>query len=179
MDRNTNLIMDMIDFNSGNPDLIQHFLKVHQFAKIIGITENISREKMEILEASAIVHDIGIKVCMEKYGKSTGNLQEKEGPAYAKELLIRHGYSTESIDRVCFLVAHHHTYTDIDDIDYQILIEADFLVNLYENSCDEETIKEIYRSIFKTKTGRKIFMQIFMKNNIQIHLYTIRHLVCQ
>ena len=163
MDKTYDLIMDMIDFNSGSPDLIQHFLKVHQFSKIIGRRENISQEKMELLEASAIVHDIGIKVCMEKYGKCTGKLQEKEGPSYAKELLIRHGYSPESIDRVCFLVAHHHTYTDIHDIDYQILIEADFLVNLYENSCDEETIQEIYESIFKTNTGQKILRQMFFE----------------
>ena len=30
------------------------------------------------------------------------------------------------IDRVCYLIAHHHTYTDINGLDYQILVEADF-----------------------------------------------------
>ena len=34
------------------------------------------------------------------------------------------------IRRVEYLVGHHHTYKDIDGLDYQILVEADFLVNI-------------------------------------------------
>lgn len=161
MNKNTDLILDMIDFNSGYPDLIQHFIKVHQFAKLIGRIEGLSEDKMEVLEAAAIVHDIGIKICLDKYGECTGKLQEQEGPEYARELLLKHGYRSELIDRVCFLVAHHHTYTDIDDIDYQILIEADFLVNLYENSCDKNTIDETNKKIFRTNAGRNILSKMF------------------
>ena len=35
-------------------------------------------------------------------------------------------------ERICYLIGHHHTYDKIDGTDYQILVDADFLVNLYE-----------------------------------------------
>lgn len=87
---------------------------------------------MHILEAAAYVHDIGIKVAEEKYGRCTGKLQEQEGPAVAREMLEKLGFEEKVPERVCYLVGHHHTYTDMDEMDYQILVEADFLVNLYK-----------------------------------------------
>ena len=59
-------------------------------------------------------------------------------------------------------MAHHHTYSNIDGIDYQILVEADFLVNLYENQNDKETIQNTYNKIFKTESGRKLCNQMFI-----------------
>ncbi|ERI93686.1 HD domain protein [Clostridiales bacterium oral taxon 876 str. F0540] len=156
------LTLEMINFDAGEPELIQHFTKVHEFALLIGSMENIPPDSMEVLEAAAIVHDIGIKVCMEKYGECNGKLQEQEGPAYAEELLNRLGFRKELIERVSYLVAHHHTYSNIDGIDYQILVEADFLVNLFENQESKENIQAIYNKIFKTESGRKLCRQMFM-----------------
>ena len=150
MDKISNLILEMINFDAGEPELIQHFIKVYEFAKIIGHMENISPDNMEILEVAAIIHDIGIKVSIEKYGKENGKLQEQEGPAYAEELLNRLEYQQDVTERVSYLVAHHHTYSNIDGIDYQILVEADFLVNLYENHSSKEAIQNTYNKIFKT-----------------------------
>lgn len=48
-------------------------------------------------------------------------------------MLMRLGFAENVIERVCYLIGHHHTYTGIDGRDYQILVEADFLVNLYED----------------------------------------------
>jgi HD superfamily phosphohydrolase YqeK len=64
MNKINHLILEMFDFNSGEPELIQHFIKVHEFAKLIANMENISSENMEILEVATIVHDIGIKLFM-------------------------------------------------------------------------------------------------------------------
>ncbi|MFT4107481.1 MAG: HD domain-containing protein [Lacrimispora sp.] len=161
MDRISNLILEMIQFDAGEPELIQHFIKVHQFAKLIGSMENIPSDDMEILEAAAIVHDIGIKVSMEKYGKCNGKLQEQEGPAYAEELLKKLDFSQKTTERVSYLVAHHHTYTNIDGIDYQILVEADFLVNLYENQCSKETVQNTYHNIFRTEAGKNLLTLMF------------------
>lgn len=165
MDKISKLTLEMIIFDAGEPDLIQHFIKVHEFAKLIGNMENISSNNMEILEVAAIVHDIGIKVSMDKYGKCNGKLQEQEGPIYAEELLNRLEFKQEVIKRVSYLVAHHHTYSNIDGIDYQILVEADFLVNLYENQKNKETIQNTYNKTFKTESGRKLCSQMFMKEN--------------
>lgn len=39
-------------------------------------------------------------------------------------------YDKDIIERVCYLVGHHHTYNSIDGMDYQILVEADFFGKL-------------------------------------------------
>ena len=163
MNKINNLLLEMVNFDAGNPKLIQHFIKVYEFAKLIGNMENISPDEMEVLEAAAIVHDIGIKVCMEKYGNCNGKLQEQEGPIYAEELLKRLEFKQEVIDRVSYLVGHHHTYSNINGIDYQILVEADFLVNLYESESNEEAIRNAYNKIFKTESGRKLCSEMFIK----------------
>lgn len=155
------LIIKMIDYYRGDPKRIQHFIKVHDFSKTIGKLEGMEEKQLFILETAAVVHDIGIKVSEEKYGSCEGKLQEQEGPAIAKQLLENLGYETEIIERVCYLVSHHHTYTDIDGLDYQILVEADFLVNLYEDSVSETAIKNAYHRIFKTESGQKICRRMF------------------
>ena len=105
-----------------------------------------------ILETAAILHDIGIKIAEEKYHCSTGSLQEKEGPAAARQMLTECGtYSDAVIDRVCYLIGHHHTYSNIVGLDYQILVEADFLVNLYEDHADKQAIQTAIDRIFITK----------------------------
>lgn len=63
--------------------------------------------------------------------------------------------------RVQYLIAHHHTYDHVDGIDYQILIEADFLVNLYEDGVSKEAVKKAYNRIFKTDCGKTICREMF------------------
>lgn len=157
----SSLIDEMIAYDKGDPRRIQHFMKVHDFARTIGQLEGLDDDTLYILESAAVVHDIGIHVCEEKYGSCEGKLQENEGPALAKEMLERLGYEQEVIDRVCYLVGHHHTYTNIDDMDYQILVEADFLVNLYEDKVSLDAVHKAYQNIFKTESGKKICRDMF------------------
>ena len=157
----SSLIDEMIAYDKGDPRRIQHFMKVHDFARTIGQLEGLDKDTLYILESAAVVHDIGIHVCEEKYGSCEGKLQEKEGPALAKELLEHLGYKQEVIDRVCYLVGHHHTYTNIDGIDYQILVEADFLVNLYEDEVSPDAVCKAYEKIFRTECGKKICRNMF------------------
>jgi len=161
MDKKDKLILEMIEFNSGNARRIQHSLKVYELARLIGKMEQISENDMNNLEAAAIVHDIGIKVSLEKYGESTGKLQEQEGPPYAKAMLEKLGFELSVIERVSYLVGHHHTYINIDGMDYQILVEADFLVNLCEKDSSEETIVGVYNDIFKTESGKELCRKMF------------------
>jgi hypothetical protein len=158
------LFLAMIEFDRGCAERIQHFTKVHSYARLIGISENLGADTLELLEATAYVHDIGIRIAEEKYGKSNGKLQEELGPAEAKIILKKVGYSEIFIDRCAFLVAHHHTYTNIDDIDYQILVEADFLVNLYERGSGKQEIESVRKNIFRTKTGCKLLDLMFFES---------------
>lgn len=157
----SSLIDEMIAYDKGDPRRIQHFMKVHDFARTIGQLEGLDEQTLYILESAAVVHDIGIHVCEEKYVSCEGKLQEKEGPALAKEMLERLGYEQEVINRICYLVGHHHTYTNIDGVDYQILVEADFLVNMYEDGVSPDAVRKAYQNIFKTESGRKICRNMF------------------
>lgn len=60
-----------------------------------------------------------------------------------------------------YFIAHHHTYDAIGGIDYQILVEADFLVNLYEDEASNQAIEHAYQKVFKTDSGKKIFREMF------------------
>lgn len=155
------LFMEMINYYQGDARRIQHFTKVHAFAKLIGQLENLDKETLNLLEAAAYVHDIGIKPAEKKYGSSNGKLQEQEGPAPARKLLERLGFDEKQIQRICYLVAHHHTYSNIDGMDYQILVEADFLVNLFEDNASHEAVVSAYHKIFKTHHGRQICETMF------------------
>ena len=148
------VVRRMVLFDKGDARRIQHFLKVYMFAALIGKMEGLPPEQQEILEIAAILHDIGIIPAEKKYGTSNGKLQEQEGPAYARALLQEAGgYPPELIDRVCVLIAHHHTYEGVDGPDWQILLEADFLVNSFEKNMPEEAIKKMRSRVFKTGSG--------------------------
>lgn len=161
-EKDRELIEKMIEYYAGDPKRVQHFLKVYEFAKLIGESESLDAEELHILRTAAIVHDIGIKVSEEKYGSSNGKYQEKEGPAVAEPMLLALGYDEAVIDRVLFLIAHHHTYNEIEGLDYQILVEADFLVNLFEDGSSRETAEKVQKNIFKTKTGTKYLTNLFL-----------------
>ena len=70
------LISLTINYFEGDAKRIQHFIKVYTFAKIIGENEGIDENTMTILESAAVVHDIGIKIAEQKYGRCDGKLQE-------------------------------------------------------------------------------------------------------
>lgn len=156
------LIEKMMEYYAGDPKRVQHFLKVYEFAKLIGESESLDTETMHILRTAAIVHDIGIKISEEKYGSSNGKYQEKEGPAVAEPMLLALGYDEAVIDQVLFLIAHHHTYNEIEGLDYQILVEADFLVNLFEDGSSREAAQKVQKNIFKTNTGTKYLSDLFL-----------------
>lgn len=155
------LILEMIQYYKGDPKRIQHFIKVHNFARTIGKLEGLDTQTLFVLETAAIVHDIGIKVSEEKYGSCEGKLQEQEGPAVAEPMLKKLGFDEEVIKRVCYLIGHHHTYDNMDGMDYQILVEADFLVNLYEDAASMDAVEKAYQKIFRTESGKRICREMF------------------
>lgn len=153
--------LEMIKYYAGDVKRINHFMKVHGFVKVIGEGENLDQNTMFTLETAAYVHDIGIKMSEQKYNSSAGKYQEELGPAEAETMLKKLGFDEDVIKRVSYLVGHHHTYSNIDGIDYQILIEADFIVNIFEDKIDADSIKNIREKIFKTETGKKILDNMY------------------
>jgi len=159
---NEELIIRMTEFNSGDPKRIQHLLKVFEFAHVIGIKEGLDVKMLRILDMASIMHDIGIRPSEEKYGRCDGKLQEQEGPAYVRKMLAEFPEVTEDeTERVCYLTAHHHTYDNVDGIDYRILLEADFLVNAFEDAIDKDAIIHFRDKVFETKTGLHLINTMF------------------
>lgn len=140
---------------------INHFLKVYTYAKMIGEGEGLSYEEQYILEVAALLHDIGIHESERKYNSCAGNYQELEGPIIARGLLTTLGVKDSIIDRVCFLIGHHHTYSGVEGKDYQILIEADFFVNADEDRMPLDAVQTFYDKIFRTETGKKLFSSMY------------------
>ncbi len=123
------ILKEMIIYANGNKKDIAHFLKVHSYARLIGKLEQLDEKTQKILEIAAIVHDIACPLCRKKYGNSNGKFQEIEGPDLVYDFLKPFPLTDLEINRIAYLVGHHHTYENIDGLDYQILLEADFLVN--------------------------------------------------
>lgn len=156
------LIIKMTEFNDGDPKRIQHLIKVFEFAHVIAVKEGMDEAALRILDMASIMHDIGIRPSEQKYGKCNGKLQEQEGPAYARKMLAEFSdVSAEEIERVCYLIAHHHTYENVDGLDYRILLEADFLVNAMEDELDKEAIVHFRDKVFETKTGIHLLNTMF------------------
>ena len=152
----------MTNYMEGDARRIQHFIKVHDYSRVIGLSEGLDGHMQFILEIAALMHDIGIRSAEEKYGRCDGKLQEQEGPAYAKEMLLDFPEVTkEETERICFLIAHHHTYEDVDGLDYRILLEADFLVNAFEDGLPAENICTFRDNVFRTKTGTELLNIMF------------------
>lgn len=155
------ILQKMIEASDRNLHDINHLLKVHGFARMIGILEGLDAVTQERLEIAAIVHDIACPLCRKKYGSTRGDLQEKEGGALTRAFLSDKGLSEETIERVAWLVSHHHTEDQADGPDYQILLEADYLVNADEGHESEESRKRRYDTMFRTETGKALMRAIY------------------
>ena len=159
---NISQIMEkMIAFSNGNLHDINHFMCVWTYAKTIGELEGLDRKTQETLEIAAITHDIACPLCREKYGNTNGKRQEEEGGPLVRSFLADAGLSAEQVNRVAYLVSHHHTYTGIDGIDYQILIEADYLANASENGYAKEIIQRFLDRFCKTASGAQLIRAAF------------------
>ena len=147
-------------FDAGDPKRIHHLLKVHALARQIGLHEGLDENTLFTLEVAALVHDIGIRPAEAQFGRCTGEMQERLGPPEAERLLGELGLPAPVIRRVSFLVGHHHTTRDVAGIDWQILLEADFLVNLYEEPYSPEVIDTYGKNVFRTPEGLRLLSQM-------------------
>lgn len=156
------LIVAAAHYDAGDARRIQHLIKVHDLATTIGTLEGMEPDALLTLEAAAVLHDIGIHEAERKHHSSSGKWQELEGPAIAQQVLGEvGGFSPKQVERVCYLVGHHHTYDHISGLDYQALVEADFLVNLYEDQVPPDAVPQVEQRIFRTVTGKALLHAMF------------------
>ncbi|MDL2211436.1 HD domain-containing protein, partial [Erysipelotrichaceae bacterium OttesenSCG-928-M19] len=164
MSKNNKTLTAMIEYSKGDIHDITHLLKVYTYARLIGEEEGLSANEQEILNVSAIVHDISCPTCRIKYGNTTGNYQERESRELVVPFLQKLCYSNEIIERVTYVVENHHTYSIENDLVHRILLEADFIVNAEESGLDKASIEAGMRNIFKTKTGKQLIENIYLND---------------
>jgi len=152
----------MIAYNGADAARSHHALKVYALARAIGLEEGLSGGEQEILELAALLHDIGIHESEKKYGSAAGEFQQIEGPPIARRILEECGAAQSAVERVCYLVSRHHTYSGIDGRDYQILVEADFLVNLFEAGMKRDAAESVCANIFKTRAGIRMLKEMYL-----------------
>ncbi len=152
----------MIEFYRGNLRDIDHFLKVWAMAKTIGELEGLNSHTQEVLELTAVVHDIACPLCREKYGNTNGSNQELESPPLVETFFEGLPMDPADLSRISFLVAHHHTDTGVDGLDYQILLEADFLVNAGESGYSRAVIEKFRQRVFRTKSGIRLLDSMYL-----------------
>jgi HD domain len=85
-----------------------------------------------VVVAAAITHDFGIVEAERRHGKSTGTLQEKYGPDLVAPVLRRVGLGDEKVGEVCDIIASHHSPPLQPSVNFNLLYESDWLVNIHD-----------------------------------------------
>lgn len=114
MPNEAKLLYDALLYENGHLRRTQHILKVYGLAKMLGELENLPTHEQENLRAAAILHDIAIKFCKEKYDDGCPANQRKEVPALARKFLTACGYAEEDLPRITKMIVLHHCYDKID-----------------------------------------------------------------
>lgn len=156
------ILKKMAEYFARDTKMINHTLKVYGFAVLIAGGEKISEEDSRVARIAAILHDIGIHEAERRHGSPAGKYQELEGPAVAEDLLKEIALEEGALARILHLVGNHHSYSKIDGIDFQILVEADFLVNIFEEGMDRDAILKIQKNIFRTETGSGLLAGMYL-----------------
>jgi len=110
----------------------------------------------------SIFHDIGIPEALRVHASMEAPYQEKEGPWVARHLLSGISVRPDILERVCYIVGHHHTMERIDGVDFKIIWEADFLVNVREGNLDikPEDVPAEGRKNIETATGTRLLAEL-------------------
>jgi len=158
------LIGEMREVFGTDKRRIDHALAVLDYAEQIQAREG---GDPLVVKAAAILHDIGIVEAERKHGSAAGKYQEIEGPPIARAVLERQGVPADSVEHICKIIANHHSAKDIDTVEFRIVWDADWLVNLAEEAAkmDQAKLKRIIDKTFKTETGRKKAYEIFLDSN--------------
>ena len=168
------LLFEMEKYFGGDERRINHARKVLGFAEqllekeqaawAMGSPTTACRPADPLVVISAaILHDIGIHKAEEKYKSSAGNYQEIEGPPIARVIMEKLQFKKEIIDEVCEIVAHHHSPGKVDTLNFKVLYDADWLVNLkdeFDTGNKEKLTKTIDR-VFLTSSGKELAKRIY------------------
>jgi HD superfamily phosphodiesterase len=145
----------MMDYFGDDKKRIIHSKEVTAYA------EKILKEEggdYNVVIPAAVLHDIGIKECERKYNSTSGQLQEKECPPIAESILKDLKIKPAIIHEVCQIIGSHHSPGEVDTLNFHIIWDSDWLVNMKDeyDISDKNKLAKIVNKIFKTRTGKKL-----------------------
>ncbi len=123
----------LIQYFEGDDRRIDHALRVLTQAERIMVGYPACDH--EIMIASALLHDVGIKESEQKLGYNNGQTQEEYGPPIVGKLLGSIGFPDDKIEIVKNIVGNHHSLSRYDYVELEVLKKADKIVNRDKDSC--------------------------------------------
>lgn len=161
-DPKTLITREMQAFFGADQKRIDHALKVAGYAEEMLVAEGGDRE---VVMAAALLHDIGIQAAEKKYGSTAGKYQEIEGPPLAKSILEKIGFPEGKLAEVLEIIAHHHS-GGIETINFKIIWDADWLVNIPNEVGlqDQAKTKKIVDRVMSTATGKQLSAKLFFSS---------------
>ena len=149
------LIHEMKQVFGDDERRIAHAMKVLDYAQRLLVEEG---GDPLVVTAAAILHDIGILEAERKHNSAAGAYQEMEGPPIAREILQRLGVQGERTDRICEIIANHHSAKGADTPEFRIIWDADQLVNAEGSGASPgaEELRDFIERTFRTAAGRTL-----------------------
>jgi HD superfamily phosphodiesterase len=156
------LMRAMEAYFEGDVKRINHARRVAEYAE-----ELLKREggDYSIVVGASVLHDIGIRQAEKKYGSTIGRYQEKEGPPIARSILTGLGFERSQVEETCAIIAHHHSPGRINTRNFNILYDADWLVNLREeyDIRHRNKLASIIERVFRTQRGQALAREIYLQ----------------
>ena len=152
----------MHDYFGDDARRIRHAEAVTDFAEQINKYEH---GDPAIIMACGYLHDIGIRNSEEKYQSSAPKYQHIEGPPVAQTILEELDVEPEMVDEICDIISHHHAPRKEETINFKVLYDADFIVNIDDDQPMKQRSKEKILSLINkamlTDSGKKIAKAYF------------------
>jgi HD superfamily phosphodiesterase len=147
--------------------------RINHASKVMAYAEELMKREggdYPIITGAAVLHDIGIHQAEKKYGSTGSRYQEKEGPPVARRILARLGFPRDQIEEICQIIAHHHSPGKITTKNFEIVYDADWLVNLRDeyDIQDREKLSGVIDRVFLTQSGRALARDIYLQQGTQV-----------
>lgn len=121
---------------------------------------------LKLLLSAVIFHDVGwSNVPSSMQGEASPELKEEgmrrhleEGVHIAEEVLSRNGYSCEATTEIARIIGQHK-YSDPEDTNSRILIDADNLSDIYQEqfAADMKSYNNTAANLLKYRLGNKFY----------------------
>lgn len=130
------LVSSLVAFFASDTRRITHALDVlHESEKLL--ENNAAEYDRDIVIASALLHDVGIKPSEEQLGYNNGKTQEEYGPPIAREILEALNFPARKLDVVCEIIGNHHSPSRHPYPELELLKTADRIVNMRDKPASD------------------------------------------